>query len=78
MLRLAFIFLGIAAVGFVILASGMGHMGMCADTGGAIAVLLILAGLSAGTLLLAIAGGRAGWRRWKHGRSEAHVELNIH
>jgi hypothetical protein len=78
MLRLAFIFLGAAVTGFVILATGLGHMGMCADEGGAVALLLILAGLPAGMLFLAIAGGRAGWRRWKHGRPERRLELNIH
>ncbi|MFZ0785226.1 MAG: hypothetical protein WBC67_18190 [Candidatus Acidiferrales bacterium] len=78
MFRLAFICLGIAATGFVILATGLGHLGSCADEGGAMAALLILAGLPAGILFLAVAGSRAGLRRWKHGRPEAHVELNLH
>ena len=66
MLRLAFIFLGTAAIGMLIFATGLGHLGMCADEGGAMAALLILTGLPLGTLLLAIVGALAAWRRWKY------------
>jgi len=79
MKRSAFMFLAIALAGTLAFAVRLAAFGPCGPTlGGYLAILLILAGLPAGALLLAIAGGRAGWRCWRHSRTETHLQLNLH
>lgn len=71
MSRAGLIFLGLAVIGVLILATGLGQMGPCADEGGAVAVLLVLLGAVGEAVLLFIVAARAGWRRWKHSRTQA-------
>lgn len=72
MSRAGLIFLGMAVIGVLILATGLGEMGPCADEGGAVAVLLVLLGAMGEAVLLLILVARAGWRRLKQGRAHAH------
>jgi len=64
MSRLWLVFLGPIAIGVLILASGVGHLGMCADEGGSIAALLVLFGVTAETVLLLVAIPRTAARKF--------------
>ena len=50
----AWIFLGFACVGFVLIASKLAVVGPCTDTFGALALLSVIVGTPLGLLLLAI------------------------
>lgn len=63
MKRAALVSYGIAAVGFLILATGIGHLGPCANLPGAIAALAVMGGLLFGSILLAGARVRARARK---------------
>jgi hypothetical protein len=59
MKRAALVLYGIAVVGFLSLAAGIGHLGPCADVPGATAAVTVMGGLFFGSVLLAGAGFRA-------------------
>jgi hypothetical protein len=63
-------FFGLALVGELMLARGLGSLGPCADDAAALAGLFLLVGLAAGTLLLLAAADRAKWRSLKQRRSQ--------
>ncbi len=70
MIRWGLSFFGLALVGVLMIATGLGSLGPCADDAGALAALFLLVGLVVGTLLLLAAGCRAKWRSIKQGRSQ--------
>jgi hypothetical protein len=69
MIRQGWIFLGVAALGFVAGAMGIGHPGPCADLLGALEMLMVWVGVPVGAGLLLTAGGRAACRGLKRRRS---------
>jgi len=71
MLRAALISFLIALAGIMILATGAGTFGPCGDLPGLYAFYAAVIGGFVGSALLLISGARAGWRRWKHSRSQA-------